>query len=156
MSIYDKKILNIRMKLFLMRFKNELNDMDNNDDLIVDSDRKKTLNNILNKYKEIEKGKDAGNQLKSYLDTISKNMYKKKWNLLTKFHKSIKLKAYANSLTKKTKLQERIYSKLINALNDKKIHTTKSVLYDVENETILNIKGFTYNKDTEKCEYSFK
>ena len=154
MSKYDKKILTIRTNLFLNRFKNELSDM-NIDDIVEDNDRKEILNSIIKKYNDLVNQKKNGTQLKQYLDTISKNVYKKKWHALTTFHKSIKLKEYVTSLTSDKKLSEEIYSKLIIALKEKQIHTSKTVTYDVKNEKILNIKGFKFDKKT-GYECSFK
>lgn len=159
MTHYDTRINILKKNIFKSRFTAELDYLNKSDTGITidNSERENQLKIILSQIDENNKEKivvKQKNELDLYLDKINQNAYKKQWNSLTKFHKSVKLKEFSESLTDNKKLRDEIYSKLINALNDKKIHTSKSISYDLKTEKIIEIKGFTY--DSKKNTYSCK
>jgi len=144
MASYDQNIINIRNNLLKSRFTDEIEYLtENGCDTEADNNRLAYLRDILNIKSEKEEVPTKTN-FKDYLDKISNNVYKNKWNSLTKFHKSVKLKEYAFSLTDKKKLAGEIYSVLLRGVDDKKIHTSKSVNYNQATEKIESIVGFEF------------
>lgn len=162
MSQFESRIMKLRDELFIMKFSNEVNNLKKNDlNNMLTDDRVQTLTDIINNKlvdnNNIKKSKKPqSSDFHQYLDEISKNAYRKPWNSLQKFHKSIKLKEFSSNLTDDKKLQEEIYSKLIDSLNNKHIHTSKNVTYDYEKETIISINGLEFNSDNNTYKYKYK
>ena len=161
MSQFESRIMKLRNELFMMKFLNEIEHLKKNDicDMLTD-DRALSLTKIINMknpfmYEKLEPKKKE-NELNDYFDKINKNAYGQQWNSLPKFHKSIKLKEFSVGLTDVANLQEEIYSKLIDGLNKKHIHTSKTVTYDQNKKTIISINGFEFNKSDNTYTYKYK
>ena len=154
MSQFESRIMQIKNELLIMKFSNELEHIQKSEmsEMIVD-DRESLLKKIIENKKLgniKEEKKPTENSFQNYLDKISQNAYRKPWNSLQKFHKSIKLKEFSCSLTNDKKIQDEIYSKLIISLNNKKINSIKSVNYDNKKETIISITGLEFDKQNSK------
>lgn len=89
---------------------------------------------------------------------IDKYTYKKQWNKLPAFHKTVKLTEYMNDNFKdiNSKEKTRLIAELTDHAKNGRINTKKYVIYDPNEEKILSLpcvktvkteKGDTYNID---------
>lgn len=89
-------------------------------------------------------------------EATNKNVYKKQWNKLKAFHKTVKLKEYLNANIKDKKIAEMLLKELSKHAMEGNINTKKYVIYDPNEEKILSLpcvkvikteKGETYKVD---------
>lgn len=147
MSLH-KEIHTIRRKLFKKKFENELNDLNNSptkgtDDIDRIEDIKQIIESIDIKNKDDDNDKLAFNE-------IDRLLYKKPWRYLKPFHRIIKIKEYIKenlSENLSDELQKDILNESIRLLNENKLKTTKSIVYDHEQEKVTKFPALTLTKD---------
>ena len=153
MSDIGNNIRNLRQNLFIERFKNELTEMQNEDmDAIIIDSRADKLKAIIDQYIPRKKA----DELSTYIDTITSNVYNKQWSRMSLFHQSHKLKEYVDSIEEDDNTAKQVYNILLEYLNDGKLKSSKVVDYDTKNMMIKNIYGFKYDNQTKKYTYEFK
>lgn len=151
----------IRQKLIRDRFVRELEQCkistatnDDNTDKTTDNepnwndDRIKTLETIINQCTDKMKSSEPKKSLSDDLTEVNNLIYKKAWNRLPNFHKSIKMKEYVQALIKDIKLQKRIINSLTKLINENKLVSPSVVTYDSVNCTIRSIAIIVPNNET--------
>ena len=111
------------------------------DTISSNNERLVKLGQILNKDTEIKKENKLSSELNEYLNKINEMVYFVKWNRLTDYHKTVKLKEYIDSLVTSKNKQNKLLDKL---LNDKKL--SKKVDYDEKKGCINFIEGIVYDE----------
>jgi len=118
----------IRNNMFIAKFENELkNDTSRQEQL------KKVIEslNTTNAAKLIDQNNNKEMTLEDKFKELDKAIYMQPWNKLNAYHKTVKIKEYV-ALTFKDdiELAKEVCKLLLNALNDKKLNTVKTVDYD--------------------------
>ena len=140
----------IKESMFKLKFVNELEESnEDNISAVVEDDRLEKLESIVESFRKTQKVNKVkeSNALSEYLDKINKMAYKKQWSRLTKYHKSIKLREYADEILKHKKEQDKLYDLLLSSLNNGKLNTNSKVTYDIDKEKIVNIDGLKIEKN---------
>lgn len=85
---------------------------------------------------------------------IEKYVYRKMWNKLTGYHKTIKLKEYFNETVADETMRNELIEKFVKYAENGMINTRKFVIYDPNTEKILSLPCLTI--DSEKNIYKLK
>ena len=155
MSGYYDKIREIREKLYLKKFSDELeyiesiqNDENGENGDEVLNDRVKLLNLIMTQYKD-RINRTGPVKKVSRFNEIEEHMFKRTWTKLPCMHKDMKINEYLITLIKNKKERKRIHKLLTTAVYDKKINSKKFVDYDSVNGIIKKINILHYDEDNE-------
>lgn len=70
---------------------------------------------------------------------IDKYTFRKQWNKLPAFHKTVKLGEYLESNIKDKKMRKKLLDELTDHANNGRINTKKYVIYDPNEEKILSL-----------------
>lgn len=139
----DGEIDAIKNKNFSIKLQNELDYLKTGEKTfgLSDSeinDRIELLESILNNKVCIRK-ETLAEQKENMFKKFDEGAYKKPWNKLTTFHKTIKIKEYVKDNYGDGDMQNEIVIKLATHINDGKINTKKFVVYDPNAEKILSL-----------------
>lgn len=146
----NNKIEHLRYNLACQRFDNEINflkDQDNKDEY---EERIVLLNKIKDTLVKPTVLKTTKEKREDMFKEIDKHIYKKPWNRLKPIHRLEKVKQFVNtefdeeSETKRKK----ILADLTKHINNGKLNTKKSVVYDPKEEKILSMPALKVKKDT--------
>jgi len=92
--------------------------------------------------------------IESFLEKEKTMNKKQHWSKLSKLTKKNKIMDYCVEYSKKNNLNENeileLKAFLLKSLDRKKLQRVKDVIYDVENQIIINIPTLTINKQTNK------
>ena len=92
--------------------------------------------------------------IESFLEKEKTMNKKQHWSKLSKLSKKNKILDYSIEYSKKHNLNEKEIAELktflLKSLERKKLQRVKDVIYDVENQVIINIPTLTINKQTNK------
>ena len=92
--------------------------------------------------------------IESFLEKEKTMNKKQHWSKLSKLTKKNKILDYCIEYSKKHNLNEKeilqLKTFLLKSLDRKKLQRVKDVIYDVENQVIINIPTLTINKQTNK------
>ena len=92
--------------------------------------------------------------IESFLEKEKTMNKKQHWSKLSKLTKKNKIMDYCVEYSKKNHLNENeiieLKAFLLKSLDRKKLQRVKDVIYDVENQIIINIPTLTINKQTNK------
>jgi hypothetical protein len=140
MEVFD----NLKKELFIYKFQNEIDYLENchfgNNDVRIDK-----LKKIIEKYTK----KDYGEEKKSrenFFDDVIKAAYLKKWNRLTLINKKNRIKQYVDNLIQDKSHNKKIINKL-NILLEKKKINAKNIDYDYTIGKINDINILKFNKE---------
>ena len=84
---------------------------------------------------------------------IDKYTYKKQWNKLSGFHKSVKITEYINENIQDKVMKDELLEKLIDHATHGRINTKKYVIYDPNEEKILSLPCLKIIKGDKKDSY---
>ena len=85
---------------------------------------------------------------------IDKYTYKKQWNKLSGFHKTVKITEYLNENIKENKsMRDELLVKLTDHATNGRINTKKYIIYDPNEEKILSMPCLKIIKGTETDSY---
>lgn len=94
------------------------------------------ITDINNMYNNQTINSNSNDKVATLLNTLKTSTYKKPWNKLSVYHKMIKINEYiTNTYGDKPSLVEKIEA----LINQKKMNSTKFVVYDPNTEKILQI-----------------
>ena len=92
--------------------------------------------------------------IESFLEKEKTMNKKQHWSKLSKLTKKNKIMDYCAEYSKKNNLNENeileLKAFLLKSLDRKKLQRVKDVIYDIENQIIINIPTLTINKQTNK------
>ena len=130
---FNQQLEDIRINLKKLRFENELSVLYVQEP--KDSVRIGQLQAIIDSLKpELkEKKKDT------FFKEIDKLTFKKTWNRLQVFHRTIKMSEYLEEKYSNKPYYSKLKTEIIKALEDGKLTTKKFVEYDINKEQIINI-----------------
>jgi len=141
----DSEINDIRTKMFKLRFKNELDKFIHNDTIIaVSNDRLHKLGKILNEDNNTIKV-EVPTELDTYLNTLNKQSYLKKWNRLSEFYKINRVEEYITRLTNNKLNKNKLIKKLTKLIDNNQLKS-KQVKYDHEKGIIIHIEDIFFNE----------
>ena len=83
---------------------------------------------------------------------IDKYTYRKQWNKLPAFHKTVKLSEYLETHITDEKTKKKLLSELTDHANNGRINTKKYVIYDPNEEKILSLPCLKITKNNDKKE----
>ena len=102
----------------------------------------------------VSKKEQSTENMESFMEQDKLNSKKKTWSKLDNGIRIKKLRDFANEYAIKnnyTKLQKgNLKAFLLKALERKKLHKTKEVIFNVEKQAITNIPGLNFNKEKKK------
>lgn len=130
---FNQQLEDIRTNLRKLRFENELGMLYLQE--TKDVDRIGQLQLIIDSLKpEVkEKKKDT------FFKEIDKLTFKKTWNRLQIFHRTIKMTEYLDEKYSKKPYYAKLKNELIKAIEEGKLTTKKFVEYDINKEQIINL-----------------
>lgn len=146
-SEISEKVRTIRKTLFLRRFKNEQQYLNNNPDDPYMDDRNNQIDRVLKKYSKQTKKKSSK---PNPFEEIEKYMYKKSWNKLPDIHKVFKIDEYLTKHIINKKTKTKLLDKLKTKVYQKKLNTKSEIEYDSKNAVIIAIHSLKYDKETKK------
>ena len=143
MSLTDE-IDRKKANLLKTRFENELIYLknENKDDELWMNERIADLEEILKQTDKIEAKADIFTEIDKYT-------FRKPWNKMQPFHKIKKIKEFIenNYENESQDLKTKLLKECEKLLNNKKLGTKKSVVYDPEKEVIESIPAIKINSD---------
>lgn len=150
---YNKIIDDIRHSHVLARFESEREYLEveiNNPDRDHEEfkDRLDKINKILDTLKQPKNNtKNEG-----IYEEINKYLYKKPWNRLNPIQRSNKMREYLKTIIVDETFRSQVETEIIKHINDKKLHTKKSVVYDHVNEKVESVPALKLNMDSKTYE----
>ena len=153
---FDKYVDDLTNKSLLLMFKNMEEDCKSDDNSAFIKD---FISYLENKEKNIKsKNKNISSDLNERLSKNDNLMFKKHWNKLLPQHKKQKLNEYLlNYLfdTSKENLNS-IKIEIDKDFENKKLNSSKNVIYDPISMQVLNIIGLDYDSKTQTYTYKAK
>lgn len=83
---------------------------------------------------------------------IDKYTYRKQWNKLPSFHKTVKISEYLEKHIQDKKMKKQLLEELTDHANNGRINTKKYVIYDPNEEKILSLPCLKIIKNDDKKE----
>lgn len=151
----------VRYNNMVERYKNEISYIETTTDSLPFQDKELRIKQLKQCLEDTGKEQPELNKL---FDMATKNAYKKKWSYLTEYHKNVKLNEFITAQFDKylldhkdeTVVLEKFKAKILkhveSLVSDKKVNTKNHVIYDSENEVILEAKFIAI--DIAKKEYT--
>lgn len=155
MSEYFKDLNEIRIKLFKTRFTEELEHLmpqDLDQEQVLDDETTHRISELEEVIKLIEDGIKTKklNEKKSLydeLDEINRQTYTRPWSRLPSYHKEIKLIEYVKESVVNEDTQKKLIDELISLVDERKITSSKHVIYDQTDCKIISLKCLNYNEE---------
>ena len=141
----------IRIDLNLIRFENELKFYADQDPEPLSEERIQTMHKIIESFKKEREEYNKKTGKEKYFEEIDKYLYKKPWNRLSNFHKTIKMKEFIQS-DYPVAWQDRLMTDLTQLIEEGKMGSKKQVDYDPLTESIKNI--FVIKKNSKDDSFS--
>ena len=150
----------VRYNNMIERYKNEISYIETTTDSLPFQDKESRIKQLKQLLEDANKEQPELNKL---FDMATKNVYKKKWSHLAEYHKNVKLNEYVTAMFDKylldhkdeavvlDKFKAKILKHIESLISDKKINTKNHVVYDSDNEIILEAKFIAI--DIAKKEY---
>lgn len=123
MTSLNIEVEKFKKKFFIERLNNEINNIE------PTSDRYNELKKILDQLTHTDV---SLNSLNSLLDSASNDMYKKKWNKLSNYHRTQKIKEYLNDEYEQSNELTELEKKLLGYVTNGKLSSCKNVIYNAD------------------------
>lgn len=102
---------------------------------------------------DIPKKNIINDSLLTFLDNDADSAYKRQWHRLERGLRLNRIRKFTNEEAEKLNLKEieknNLYSLLLKSLDKKQLNSKTAVIYDVEKESITEIKGLVMHRNSE-------
>lgn len=102
---------------------------------------------------DIPKKNTINDSLLTFLDNDADSAYRRQWHRLERGLRLNRIRKFTNEEAEKLNLKEveknNLYSLLLKSLDKKQLNSKTAVIYDVEKESITEIKGLVMHRNSE-------
>jgi len=138
---FNKNVDLIRLEMSQIKFKNELIALKQQDNKSDNKEKEQRITSLELIIKNLDNERDILliDKKKKKFAEIDQLMFKKKWMHLAPFHRLVKIEEYLRNNIKDVNTLNKLINDFTTLINNKKLTTQKSVLYDFTVQQITAI-----------------